>query len=64
MMASSTSIPRVIIKANKEIMLIVAPVKSSTRKAPIKEIGIPTATQNARPRFKKRARAIKTRIIP
>ncbi len=63
-MASSTSIPRVMIKAKRDIMLIVSFKESSTIKAAIKEMGIPTATQNARRKFKNKARMIKTSVIP
>ena len=57
-------IPRVMIKAKSEIMFIVLPEILSTIKAAIKDMGIPIATQNARRRFKKRVRIIKTKTIP
>ena len=50
--------------ANREIMLMLASNWCSTKNAPMKEMGIPSATQKARPIRKNNARLMKTSMMP
>jgi hypothetical protein len=63
-MASSTTIPKAIIKANREIIFNDTPRDGRNKKEPIKAIGIPAITQNARRISRNKARVINTRVKP
>ena len=62
--ASSTTIPKAIIRPNKEIILIDWPVRSITANVAENATGIPKATQNAVLEVKKIKRTVNTIINP
>ena len=63
-MASSTTIPRTMMKANREIMLMDTPKVGKSIRPAIKEMGIPSVTQKARRAFRNIPRSKLTRIRP
>ena len=63
-MASSTTIPKVMIKANNEIMLMVMPAAYMIASAASIAVGIPAATQKAVRAFKNRNSKISTSPRP
>jgi len=62
--ASSTTMPSTTMKANIEIMFSEAPQAGMIQNPPMKEIGMPMATQKARRGCRKRARQMKTSTRP
>ena len=63
-MASSTTMPSPIKKANMVSMLIVSPETHITAQVPSSEMGIPTATQKARRSCKKTISVMNTSTSP
>ncbi len=62
--ASSTTIPSTVMKANREIMLMDTSNLGRTKIPAAKEIGMPKVTQKASRRFKKTPSRMLTRIKP
>ena len=63
-MASSTTMPRLRIKANREIMLSVVSNWGISANAPRNEIGMPMVTQNARRASRNTLNSIMTSTSP
>jgi hypothetical protein len=63
-MASSTTRPSDIIKANRDIIFSETSNLGKSQKAPKKDIGMPIVVQKARRMFRNRVRQTKTRISP
>ena len=63
-MASSTMMPKAMMRANRLTMLMLPPSPQSTPSAAMKDTGIPTATQNATRALRKRYSTAITRTSP